>query len=230
VTATVAHAVARAWASLTWSSDPSSGRLPLTAWLYLVQPLARLSGRLAYGLTPWRYRGPVVFQLPRPRTLTVWSEEWEPDEVRLGRLEARLRSQTTGLLRGGDFDRWDLLIRSGALGAARLQMAVEEHGAGKQLARFRIQPKFSRGGALLALALAGLAVAQRAEIVTAAFLGALALVILLRMFYESAAAIAVLEQAVVDQAEERNGDLALTLQRRVSEPREKALTATRGSR
>src|SRR5439155_16550533 len=44
----------------------------LTACLYLLQPLARLSGRLRYGLTPWRFRVKVVPRLPRPRRLRFW--------------------------------------------------------------------------------------------------------------------------------------------------------------
>ncbi len=45
--------------------------------------------------------------------------------------------------RGGDFDRWDLEVRGGLLGCARTLMTIEEHGAGRQLIRFRTWPKFS---------------------------------------------------------------------------------------
>jgi len=60
---------------------------------------------------------------------------------------------------GGDFDAWDLEARCGAFGAARALFAVEEHGAGKQIARWRAVPRASKpalaGVALLAaLALA----------------------------------------------------------------------------
>jgi hypothetical protein len=44
--------------------------------------------------------------------------------------------------RGGDFDRWDLEVRGGLFGCARMLMGIEEHGAGKQLVRFRTWPKF----------------------------------------------------------------------------------------
>jgi len=48
--------------------------------------------------------------------------------------------------RGGGFDRWDLQIRSGLFGEVRLLMAIEEHGEGKQLIRFRSWPWCSSGG------------------------------------------------------------------------------------
>jgi hypothetical protein len=61
---------------------------------------------------------------------------------------------------GGDFDRWDLEVRLGALGASRLLMTTEEHGAGRQLLRFRVSPRVPFAWAvLLALGIAGGAVA-----------------------------------------------------------------------
>jgi hypothetical protein len=45
---------------------------------------------------------------------------------------------------GGDYDRWDLEIRGGLFGGARLLMATEDHGSGRQMVRFRIAPKWSR--------------------------------------------------------------------------------------
>jgi len=51
--------------------------------------------------------------------------------------------------RGTDFDDWDLEIRSGLLGSARLQMVAEEHGQGKQLVRWRVSPKCSEIGLIV---------------------------------------------------------------------------------
>src|SRR3954466_5558790 len=48
----------------------------LTAALHLLQPAARLRGRLGGGLTPWRRRGEGR-GLPVSRSLTVWSERWQ---------------------------------------------------------------------------------------------------------------------------------------------------------
>ena len=49
-----------------------------------------------------------------------------------------------------------LEVRGGILGAVRLLATTEEHGAGKQLVRFRLWPKFSvQGLVLILLLLAG---------------------------------------------------------------------------
>ena len=48
----------------------------LIALLYLLQPLARLRGRIGAGLTPWRRRHGQRFALPGFHTLTIWSEAW----------------------------------------------------------------------------------------------------------------------------------------------------------
>src|SRR5207245_11498132 len=47
----------------------------LTAVLYLLQPLARLSDRLRSGLTPWRFRVKLPPSVPRPQRYRFWSEE-----------------------------------------------------------------------------------------------------------------------------------------------------------
>jgi GT2 family glycosyltransferase len=107
----------------------------LTALLHIVQPMARLRGRLSYGLTPWRRRGTSQYAFPRPKTSTIWSERWQALEKRLEAIEAVLREQGVVVVRGGDFDRWDLEVRGGLFGAVRTRMMVEEHGGGKQLVR-----------------------------------------------------------------------------------------------
>jgi O-antigen biosynthesis protein len=121
----------------------------LTAFLYMLQPLSRLAGRLRYGLTPWRRRpGPTV-GLPRPRTISTWSEQWRSQDERLAALEQELRGQGGTLNHGTEYDRWDLEVRGGVLGAARMRMAVEEHGGGRQLVRIRSWPHCSRPGVAL---------------------------------------------------------------------------------
>ncbi len=126
----------------------------LTAWLHVLQPLARLCGRLSHGLTPWRRRGLLGFLLPWPRTRAVWSERWVAAPERLTRFEEVLQACSTVVLRGGAYDRWDLEVRGGVLGAVRLRMAIEEHGGGKQLIRFQVWPRCSRLGVALTFLLA----------------------------------------------------------------------------
>jgi glycosyltransferase involved in cell wall biosynthesis len=162
--APVAQAVLSARrAQFTSSPATRRGLLKLratTALLHLMQPLARLKGRLRWGLTPWRRRGVRGWAAPRPRSMTLWSETWRSREERLGELEARLCEAGACVLRGGEFDRWDLEVRGGMLGAARVLTTVEEHGAGRQLMRARSRPRVSTRGLTVALfvaALAGLA-------------------------------------------------------------------------
>lgn len=123
----------------------------LTAFLYLLQPLARLHGRLDHGLSPWRWRGGAGLAFPWVRTFKMWSEGWQGSEERLRSLEAALRKFGSVVRRGGDYDRWDLEVRGGPLSTVRILMAIEEHGGGRQLVRFRAWPRFSRGGRILAL-------------------------------------------------------------------------------
>ena len=129
----------------------------LTAFLHLLQPLARLYGRLRWGLTPWRRRGASGPALPRPQQFVIWSEQWQSAEARLRDVETTLRAEGVVAPRGGDYDRWDLEVRGGLLGAARLRMVIEEHGSGKQLVRFRVWPRCSRLGVALNLLFAMLA-------------------------------------------------------------------------
>ena len=114
----------------------------VTALLHLLQPLARLSGRLRSGLTFWRYKAS-GFVMPWPRKFAVWTEHWRDPNERLKSFEADLRKAGVYVRRGGDYDRWDLEVRAGLLGFARLLMAVEDHGAGNQFVRVRLWPKCS---------------------------------------------------------------------------------------
>jgi GT2 family glycosyltransferase len=113
----------------------------LVAFLHLVQPVARLRGRLIHGLTPWRLRLPRGLAAPLPRIVTIWREEWQPAEQWLARVECHLRELGAVSHRGGVFDRWDLQTFGGTFGSARLRFALEEHGAGRQLARFHLWPR-----------------------------------------------------------------------------------------
>jgi hypothetical protein len=112
----------------------------IVGFLHLVQPLARLVGRIEYGLTLWR--SPVRYRLSmmKPRTYALWNERWHSTSEWLEALEKRLRDDGAVTTRGGEYDSWDLDVRGGTLGFARLRMLVEEHGGGRQLGRFRTWP------------------------------------------------------------------------------------------
>ncbi len=165
-------------------------RRVVTGCLYLLQPFARLSGRVQLGLTPWRRHGPSRLAWPRHRTFTLWSECWQWPAERLKGVEAALRRADACVLRNGAYDSWDLEVRGGALGAVRLLLAVEEHGAGRQLFRVRAYPRCSPWG----LAFVGLFGALCAGAVldhawaAGGVLGATALSFGLRALHECAAA------------------------------------------
>lgn len=177
--------------------------LALTTALHLVQPVARLAGRVVHGLSPWRLRGHRSVALPVARTRTAWSETWRGADQRQQAIEAALRKQDTMVLRGGDFDRWDLEIRCGTLGRARARMLIEEHGQGKQLIRLRCWPHLS----VLAIAAIGLpgaltfACALGGAVRIAAVLGGICLLVVVRVLFECGAAAGGLAEAFRSTAE-----------------------------
>lgn len=175
----------------------------LTTVLYVLQPAARLVGRLRYGLTPWRRRGELVFAVPWPRRRQVWSDRWRSQSGQLLELERDLRGRCMTVRCGGDFDRWDIHIRLGPLAAARVRVAVEEHGHGRQLIRYRVWPRWSRLlpalAGLLALWLAG-SVGQNPYLALA--IGGTLLLVLLRALREAGAGVAVVLRAIERGAKE----------------------------
>ena len=66
-------------------------------------------------------------------------------------------------MRGSEFDRWDLEVRGGMFGSARLAMAVEPHGSGRQLLRIRCWPRCGWSAFVLVMVLGGLALGALLE-------------------------------------------------------------------
>jgi hypothetical protein len=166
--------------------------------LYLLQPLARLEGRIVHGLTPWRRRGPRAFGLPVRRRYAFWSERWQGTENRVRALADALRAEGSVVRSGGDWDSWDLQLRGGLLGGARLRVAIEEHGSGHQLLRVRSWPHSPRGAVLLGILLAvvtALAVGSDADAITG-MLAVLTAGLMLRVLYECGAATAAVKRAL----------------------------------
>ena len=212
-----------AWAPLTWTLAPAvaaalaslaaalrgglvasfnGARGPiwrlrlLTAWLHLVQPLARLRGRLDGGLTPWRRRESGAWAWPRTVTWIVWTPQRREPHEWLCDLESALRRRGLVVQRGGDWDAWDLDVRAGTLGAARVLMAHEEHGGGRQTVRCRVRPRpwpaAWLGGPFAVLSvMAGLDGAG----VATAILGGIAASIALRAFADCAMAAGAVREA-----------------------------------
>jgi hypothetical protein len=136
----------------------------LTTLLHLLQPAARLWGRLTYGLAPWRRcAGLRAAVAPRRRTFATWVRHGVPPDARLAAAEAALRAGGVCVQRGGAYDRWDLELRGGLLGAARLLLATEEQGGGSQLVRLRAWPRGAAAGQIAAAVLLLLALAAGAS-------------------------------------------------------------------
>ena len=129
----------------------------VTFYLHLMQPLARLLGRLRYGLTPWRRRSS-GFVLPRRRLVSIWAEQGRPIDAWLGPVEQRLRDKRLVVQRGGVFASWDLQIAAGTMGKVRWVTATEEHGGGRQLLRISLWPVWSRRAVVPILGLIGVGI------------------------------------------------------------------------
>jgi O-antigen biosynthesis protein len=165
-----------------------------TALLYLIQPAARLCGRLSYGLTPWRRQMPRSFALPVGRSLRIWSELWQPPEERLRSIEALLKERRVPMQRGGAYDDWDLEIRGGLFACARTRLGIEEYPRGRQYLRFRAWPCFSKRACLVAtlpVGLSAFAALQHAS-AAAVVLAVLAGLLILRAWGDCGAAMSCL--------------------------------------
>jgi O-antigen biosynthesis protein len=149
----ITHAIIAATESwFQTTSQPGIARARrrfLTAFLHLIQPLARLSGRLRFGLTAWRRRGVPRFAIPRLRSSAVWSEDWQAPEERLAQVHRTLCAEGDVVRFGGEYDRWDLEVVGGMFGSARMMMAIEDHGAGNQFVRICSWPRCRRAAAAL---------------------------------------------------------------------------------
>jgi O-antigen biosynthesis protein len=170
----------------------------LTGALYLLQPLARLHGRLSHGLTPWRRRGLRALARPWPRTASFWSEQWQGVEERVRAVSAGLQHEGGVVDSGGSWDRWDLQVRGGLLGSARVRLGLEEHGAGRQFVLVRSWPHAGRAALVLLAALAALAALAGAGHAGAAaiLLASFAVLTLARLLYECSLACATVRRAL----------------------------------
>jgi len=142
--------------------------------LHVLQPVARLYGRFKHGLTPWRKRGmgldSIFLFVFGNHIFVYWSEKWKATEEWLMEIEQNLMANKTRVRRGKEFDTWDLQVRSGLFSEGHGLLAIEEHGGGKQLLRFRCKTYYSFAGYLLSGTLCALSViaAVSGEVIVAA--------------------------------------------------------------
>jgi O-antigen biosynthesis protein len=164
--------------------------LALTTLLFIFQPAARLWGRLSFGLTPWRRRPGAPNAGPRTQVRELWSERWQSAETWLESFEYKAAALTS-TRRGGAFDQSDLEIRGGLAAGAQVTLAIEEHGEGRQLLRWRVRPVVSSTAILLlASALTLLALSARSgALAVSAVLAAAAIVVAAWVWRDCAAAL-----------------------------------------
>ena len=183
-------------------------RRGLTFALHLLQPIARLYGRLRNGLHPWRQRNASEVAVPRPRSHSLWREQWQSPDETLRSLEAALRADGAIVVPGSAYDGWDLGIQGGLLGSVRTRMVIEEHGSGRQMVRFRSWPRCSIvGGAIVvAFTFCSIAGAFGHGWIACAILGCLALLLGGTILYECAVATATLTRGLRVLHSEGNPD------------------------
>jgi glycosyltransferase involved in cell wall biosynthesis len=138
-------------------ADDPAERGPLTrlrmrvliALLYRLQPLARLLGRVHYGLTPWRLRGVSGFAWPGTREVRLWNRTWRFPAERLHAVEQALKAQGAVVMRGTPYSRWDLELRGGLVGGVRASLLTEDLPHGAQLVRVRLRPRVGALGVVV---------------------------------------------------------------------------------
>jgi len=175
--------------------------------LHLLHPLARLTGRLQYGLHPWRIRCAWPMRIVRSQVVSSWATEWKAPEDRLRSLQSALHAARLTVVPGGDFDNWDLEVQCGVFAAVRTRLVVEEHGMGRQMARLKLWPRYSWSGVLVSAGLTALAVAAGLDHATgpAIVLGLISAVATFRVLSECSSAMSSVLQSFADLDREPSG-------------------------
>jgi glycosyltransferase involved in cell wall biosynthesis len=173
----------------------------LITLLHLIQPVARLYGRIQHGLTPWRINsnslGLQYLFVWQCKVFNHWSEEWRSAEDWLVDIEKNLIELRTRVKRGGEFDRWDIQVRNGLFSITQALLTIEEHGSGKQMLKLKIWRNPSKTWLSTMLVLLGICTFAAIDhaLGIAAIFGTAALLIFAAYCYGSASTIAYLQEA-----------------------------------
>jgi GT2 family glycosyltransferase len=209
VTAGVPLAQAVASAAGAESPTPGIGRVAtlrlraVTAVLHMLQPMARLLGRLSHGLSPWRVRVANGLAWPVTRRRAFWSESWQAHDQRIDAFVRALTERDARFTIGGPFDRSDVIVRGGLLGTVRVLAAIEDHAPGRQLIRLRLTPRASWTSGVIAAVFVVLALLawRDGAVGGAATLGVFGLALVARVLVEQAAAMGTALRAATTLAE-----------------------------
>jgi len=212
--------------SLTKEQEQNWKYRALIIFLHIIQPLARLRGRIIHGLTPWRMRGakanPGNLTFFKPKTLAHWSEgEWKSSETWLEEIEQNIIKLKARVKRGGDFDKWDIQTKNGLFSTAKGILTIEEHGADKQYVKLKYWSQYALNGIILTVFLAVLSVFAALDnswIVSIIF-GALSVGLLAKYVFDSASVVNCLITAFkkLSETQEKASPLRLV---KVEEPKE----------
>jgi len=175
----------------------------VTAILHLMQPIARLWGRLQRGLSPWRKRSSVKMAIPRRRQLRLWRDTWKAPDQRLRSIEETLRQDHPGAFHGSEYDRWDVEVRAGLFGGARMVLSTEDYAGGHQLVRVRCWPTIPLQAIAVIVLLGGIAGWAAADHawVACSVLAAATGIMAFRMFFEGGTGLG----AILGAVEQTNG-------------------------
>ena len=184
-------------------------RWAVTSWLHLIQPIARLLGRIEKDLHPWMRRGVKGFSFPWPRKAAMWSERWRSIPEWLESMERSLKTHRLVVQRGGEFDNWDLEAWGGFAGAVRVTLTVEEHGDWKQMVRIRMRPRFAWKSLWLFPLFLGLLIASATDEawVVCGILSLISAFMLVRPLKESAIAINTVKAVMKSWEEEMAAEM-----------------------
>jgi hypothetical protein len=168
----------------------------LTTLLHLLQPIARLSGRITAGLRPWRRRQARGSKLPFPGNYSALCADWREAENALQEFEEALKAEISSVVVGDSFAPWDLEVRGGIFGGKEIIMAIEDIGLDQQLIRVRWWPVFPLQVILFVSLCAALALAAAIDhaAVASVLLASLALTVLVRAGWEAGTIGALIEE------------------------------------
>ncbi len=121
-------------------------RVSLTTFLHLIQPIARLRGRLTNGLSPWRAKHNEEssdFDRSIIKAGGFWDGKNQEVSDRLSEIYSELNQSIITRV-GNSYDSWDLELIGGMAGGTRLSLMVEQHAEGVEFVRYRcrrVMPK-----------------------------------------------------------------------------------------
>lgn len=189
-----------------FASRPKSKRqklklYTLTTALHLLQPIARLKGRIKHGLNPLFIS---LNQIKHVRAvfshskLKHWSEEWKSPEDWLEEIHRNLLSLNNKVVKGDDYDHWDFTSRTGLTASVRSLMTIEEHGMGKQYIKVKTWKRISVFGLFLLAVFALLFVfaLKAGALISAVFMGILGIMHGIKILSDLAGGMYSMDQAI----------------------------------